>query len=352
MTDEDMFFQQAGTVAQTLLSSNTTMPLMHLRHFHDVLPHLCIRLSNMHSEWSNPFQMTDIGSTYVKLGRLNENVEDLIRVEIALEKATLFISFYKQESRWPISVENLSQVDVTIRQSKARKQYLVQKGETLPYAWDFPSMTHKTLVLTVNQQERTIEVSKLGKLVPMKFPKAGSNKVGIIALDLVADGPTIVLKLSEFNQASSKFRENNLKVEDATGFTLMEDPAKVVQVVQVRLEGIGISIISKSMEEIAYLTLKGFVALYTESDRDRQVSTSLQWIQIDNQMYGCVEPILLYPTVVSGEDKDDEQPILLLTYSQLKDTSHGVDYYQWFMVLLQELSLDIDEDFLYGTLFL
>lgn len=319
LTGEDMFFQQAGTVAQTLFPANAILPLMHFRNFQDTVRQLCIRLAKTESEWSNPFQMTDLGSVYVKLGRLSSNVEDLIRVDIALDKATLFISFYQQEQRWPVRIENQSLVDVFVRQRKARKQYQISKDESLQYAWDFPSKSHKELVLTVNDKERLIEVSKLGKLVPLKYHSKHGLEDGIMAIELVADGPTIVLKLSPFNQAVSKFRVDDQP--QTAGFSLIEDPTKVVQVIQVRLEGIGISVVSKRMREIAYITLKGFVAVFTESDKDRQLSVSLQWIQIDNQMYGCMEPILLYPTVVSNEDKDEEHPIFLATSSQLKDTS-------------------------------
>lgn len=347
MLNEDIYYQQAATVAQTLLPSNSTVALVHLRLFENVAPHFCIRLANIHSEWSNPFQITDIGSIYIKLGRSDSNKEDLVRAEIALENATLFVSLYRQEARWPIRIDNLSNFDITIHQDGAKKMYLINKGDSLQYSWDFPSLTKKELVLSVYNQERKIDISKLGKLVPMKF-KMVENKVGIIAIDLVAEGPSIVLKVSTFNQAKSKYRVDDKP--HTTGFTIIEDPSAIFQVIQIRLEGIGISVISKKKEEIAYATVRGFVMILTDSEKDRQVNTSLQWLQIDNQMYGCIEPILLYPTVVSRFNDAEEQPILLMTTSQSKDTSYGVDYYHWFMVLLQELSLDIDEDFLYTAM--
>jgi vacuolar protein sorting-associated protein 13A/C len=184
-------------------------------------------------------------------------------------------------------------------------------------------------------------------MVPLKF-SSKANKTDILALELLAEGPTIVLKITPFNQSKSKFIIDDKP--HSAGFTIIEDPAAILQVLQIRLEGIGISFISKQKEEIAYLSIKQFVTIFTESEKDRQFNTSFQWIQIDNQMYGCLEPILLYPTVVSREKMNEDQPILLMTISQSKDVSHGVDYYHWFMMLIQEISLDIDEDFLYAAM--
>jgi vacuolar protein sorting-associated protein 13A/C len=133
MLNEDLYFQQAGTVQMNLLASNCTTSLIHMRRFPDVVPHLCIRLANSNSLWSNPFQLTDIPSVYVKVGRNDSITEDLIRVDIALEKATIFISFYRQENRWPIRIDNLTEFDMSIHQDKARKMYLIPSNESLQY---------------------------------------------------------------------------------------------------------------------------------------------------------------------------------------------------------------------------
>ena len=110
------------------------------------------------------------------------------------------------------------------------------------------------------------------------------------------------------------------------------------------------SLISREKQEIAYATLKSFIMVYTDTETERTISTSLKWLQIDNQMYGCMEPIFLYPTVVPNEETEDDKPVFLATLSQSKDDTHGVDYYHWLVFLLQELSVDLDEDLLYAAM--
>jgi vacuolar protein sorting-associated protein 13A/C len=60
----------------------------------------------------------------------------------------------------------------------------------------------------------------------------------------------------------------------------------------------------------------------------------------------------LYPTILPKEGKPDNgiKPTLQLALVRLKDASHGVDYYKYFTLLLQEMSVDFDEAFLYKLL--
>ena len=39
-------------------------------------------------------------------------------------------------------------------------------------------------------------------------------------------------------------------------------------------------------------------------------------------------------------------PMHIQTPSLMNQTAFGVEYYEWFTILLQELSVDMDEDFL------
>lgn len=346
--DERLDFRMHESSPVQHLAPGSTIPLLHIRKEPGFVSQICLRLANMISEWSNPFHLDDIGTTYVKMSRIGSNTEDLIRVEISVEKATLYLSFHRQERHWPVKIMNSTNVNMIIRQTNSKKPYMVQTGETLSYAWDFPSISSKALVLMIYDTERIIEMSQLGKLPPMKYPLKNSNRMGIIALEIVADGMALVLNITPYNSRASKF-----KVEDGpqgTEITPVEDESKVLSIVQIRLEGIGISIISRRMEELAYFTLKSLVCVYTETDEDRKVSASLKWIQADNQIYGAMEPILIYPTVVPNEENEDEKPIFLATMSLSKDSSRGADYFHWFMVLLQELSVDLDEDFLYAAM--
>jgi vacuolar protein sorting-associated protein 13A/C len=146
-----------------------------------------------------------MGSIYLKLSRIGSLTEDLLRIDISLEKATIFIAFSKEDGKWPFRIENNSPVNVTYFQKGSKKQYEVVPGENHAYAWDFPSKENKSLVLEVNERQRTIEITQLGVLLPFKYSSTNSN--GVMAIELLAEGPTMVLKLSSYDETKSVYKK-------------------------------------------------------------------------------------------------------------------------------------------------
>ena len=66
---------------------------------------------------SNEFCITRIGSIHVKLSRVGISEKELLRVDVLIEKATIFIVFSKEESgRWPLRVDNEMNVNVVFWQ--------------------------------------------------------------------------------------------------------------------------------------------------------------------------------------------------------------------------------------------
>lgn len=88
-------------------------------------------------------------------------------------------------------------------------------------------------------------------------------------------------------------------------------------------------------------------------------------------MYGTAFPILLYPTNVTKENNQEILPTFQLGLDRVKDdckwlydqdsrttlksniwtaTAHGVLYFKYFSILLQEMSVEMDETFIYAIL--
>jgi hypothetical protein len=81
-------------------------------------------------------------------------------------------------------------------------------------------------------------------------------------------------------------------------------------------------------------------------------------------MTGDGEPIFVFPTVLPTDDKEDTHPVLMASVCVSKDkcmlptclkcqsrkliifTAYGVEYFEWLTILLQELSIALDENFL------
>lgn len=74
----------------------------------------------------------------------------------------------------------------------------------------------------------------------------------------------------------------------------------------ISLEGIGISIINKKMQELVYASFRGVTAKYSDSTTNVTYDLGIKWIQVDNQLFGGLYPILLYPSVIPKDGKELE----------------------------------------------
>ncbi|KAI8610486.1 hypothetical protein BC830DRAFT_1069804 [Chytriomyces sp. MP71] len=344
---EDLHCRQGAKQQPLLIKSKSSMPLI---YFTEGVPRqLSLRLAGLMDEWSFPFNIDQVGRTYIKLSQMGTSDEELIRAEVVLENATLFIIFSREEGRWPIRIENKSDIDVQFGQYNAKKKYELPVGLSCPYSWDNPSLAVKAIVLSVNGRERQIDIREIGQLLPFKYPNPdGSGRAGIMSIQVYAEGPTLVISLGNYNESKSVYKRLSTRKGSLSSSTTSE--IKENMTVQIRLEGIGISVIDKGVKELLYASAKNIEFAYVDTSMAQSITFSINWLQIDNQLYGSLDPIFMYPSVLPKEGEESFHPVLMASLSKSKDSSYGVDFYNWFTILLQEISIDLDEDFLYALI--
>ena len=73
---------------------------------------------------SNPFNISDLGKTYVKLDKV-EGASDLVKVNIVINEATmrLQISQVKEQRLWPYQIKNLTDLTINFFQKVFPHQY-------------------------------------------------------------------------------------------------------------------------------------------------------------------------------------------------------------------------------------
>ncbi|KAG0003109.1 hypothetical protein BGZ80_007728 [Entomortierella chlamydospora] len=373
--NEDVYFREHGSNNVVTLLANQHAPLRYMRQGSQKL--LSLRLSGVTTRWTAPFTIDEMGKMYVTILRSDGEVE-LIRVYVTMEVATIFIILSKEEGRWPYRIDNKSSWDISFFQhnstraessssstasfsSSTPKTYKLKAGETVAYSWDLPSMKEKSLVLSVNGREREVNLQEIGSLVPFKFPAGDANS--ILSIDVVAEGPTHVLVLADYDSKQSIFKQRSssrlLEGDDTEstkemtkeGFEVIDVDAVVTFSFQIRLECIGISVLNQRMQELVYLSMSGLETRYTDSNMYQSVNMMVKWLQIDNQLYGGSSPIILCPTQTPKDGKDaSAHPTLHSALVRAKDDTHGVVYFKYFSVLLQELTVSMDEDFLFTLL--
>ena len=366
--NEDIDVREPGSSDVMKVKPGDLLPLTFLRHAQQ--QQLCLCFPGVNNQWSSPFEISNVGMTHVKLAKHGQR-QRLMRVEIILENATIFLHISLETKNWPFSIRNESDTEFLFYQSNPNVEedeedrtsgwkpirYKLPPRSIMPYAWDYPAAKSKELVLTSRGKDRYVKLAEIGNLIPMKLPpvqRGGPQKV--IDLNIVADGPTQVLVLSNFKPSKSLYRQKTSasatsQASLTSGFEVKQIDSDVTFKAQLRLAGFGISLVNAQLKELLYATFRDIELKYGDSKLYQTLNTTIKWIQVDNQLYGGIFPIILYPSVVPKTGKEMEaHPILHVQVTRVKDDSYGVLYIKYATLLLQQLTLEVDEDFIYALL--
>jgi vacuolar protein sorting-associated protein 13A/C len=366
--NEEINVREPGSSELFTLKPKALEPLHFLQKTEVKQLSLCF--PGVNNQWSSPFNISDLGSTHVKLAKAGQR-QKLIKVEILMENATIFLHISAETKNWPFSMRNESDTefmffqanpniddeDVEDRSGWRPIRYRLPPRSIMPYAWDYPAAKNKELIINANGRERHIKLAEIGNLIPMKIPASKDptcRESKIIDLNVATDGPTQTLILSNYKASMSLYKQKT-RSESSTsvagGFVVKEQDTNVTFQAQVKLAGFGISLINTQPRELAYITFRDISLKYTESPLFQTITTSIKWVQIDNQLYGGIFPMILYPSVVPKNTRETEtHPCIHAMVTRVKDDSYGVLYIKYATMLLQQMTLEIDEDFVYALL--
>ncbi|TVY26507.1 Vacuolar protein sorting-associated protein [Lachnellula hyalina] len=367
--NEEINVREPGSSDLVTLKPQALQPLHFLQK--STIKQLSLCFPGLNNQWSSPFNISDLGTTHIKLARAGQR-QKLIRVEVLMENATIFLHLSAETKNWPFSMRNESDTEFTFFQANPNIddedtedqsgwrpiRYRLPPRSIMPYAWDYPAAKNKELIINANGKERHIKLAEIGNLIPMKIPAphsaTGAREPKIIDLNVAADGPTQTLILSNYKASKSLYKQNSRSASTtsvATGFEVKDQDTNVTFRAQLKLAGFGISLINHQLRELAYVTFRDISFQYSESPLFQTITASIKWVQIDNQLYGGIFPMILYPSVVPKNTKETEShPSVHIQVTRVKDDSYGVLYIKYATVLLQQMTLEIDEDFVFALL--
>lgn len=365
--NETLMIVENGSQKQLEVKAGDLIPLFGLRRMDK--KSLLIKLAHSKT-WSSPFAIDDIGQLYLKVAKA-EVGQILLKVTIFTENATIFIQIENANNNWPFSIRNFSDSEFYVYQGDPNvnengevvKQdtvykpvfYRVPPKSVMPYAYDYPNAVIKELLIRSHGRERAINLAEIGNLKPFRLPQTVELEEAIVDINVIADGPTQSLIISNYDPSVSLYKLQGNRSESTanvslTNFEVAESDDYHTKIIT-KFEGFGISLINTRYQELCYITLRGLELRYNESDLYQNISAKLKWIQIDNQLNGGIFPIVLYPTVVPKSGKEmSNHPSLSASVCKVKDDSHGVLFIKYATILLQEMTLEIDEDFLFALL--
>lgn len=127
----------------------------------------------------------------------------------------------------------------------------------MKYFWDLPSVKDKKVVISVGDKTRPVDIKEIGHQVPFRYRKSRRNP-GIMSIDVVARGPMQVLRLSDYDPSSSMFKLKS-SASSSMGSTVVDESIRdtfeevdiehvINYTVQIKLHGIGISVINQRLQ--------------------------------------------------------------------------------------------------------
>lgn len=369
---EPILVAESGSTTQQELGANDVLPLYNLRT--GSLKAIIVKFMHEGRLWSSPFTIDDIGQTFLKIQK--EKVgQILIKVNIVTEGATIFILIQDANSEWPFLIKNYTDTDFYVYQGNPNVNnnnevvksdvdykpiyYKVPARSVMPYAYDYPNAVVKNMIVRAHGRERTVSLAEIGTLKPFRLPPLLQEDEQIIVdLNVCVSGPTQSLVITKYDPALSLYKLQDLsQAADSSNnlsqsqFAAQEKDENYHFKVVTRLEGLGVSLINARLQELCYASFRGVELRYNESDLLQNFSVKLKWIQLDNQLFGGIFPIIVYPTVVPKSGKEmNSHPSFSASVCRVKDDSHGVLFIKYATLLLQEMSIEVDEDFLFALI--
>lgn len=366
---ESISLAEEGSIKEINTMPDALLPLYGLRCVDK--KNLIMKLGQT-SRWSQPFCIDNVGQLYIKVQKSNIG-QVLVKVTMLLEDATMFVHIENANNQWPYSIKNYTDEEFYIYQTNPNINadgeivkrdtvykpiyYRVPPKSVMPYAYDYPNGLVKEIVVRSHGRERGVNLAEIGNLRPFRLPSTDSQSQQIVDLNVVADGPTQCLVITDYDPSQSLYQ---IKNETVSSSSLPSNQDQFVEAdiednyhtkVVTNFDGLGISLINTRDQELCYVTLRGIEFRYNESNLYQNFSAKLKWVQIDNQLYGGIFPIILYPSVIPKTGKElNEHPALSASICRVKDDSHGVVFIKYATMLMQELNFELDEDFLFAML--
>ncbi|XP_060794237.1 intermembrane lipid transfer protein VPS13D isoform X2 [Neoarius graeffei] len=170
---------------------------------------------------------------------------------------------------------------------------------------------------------------------------------GVLSVQVLPDGPTRVLQISDFNQRrinrTCPSTEENQNKESMQ----KKDTEKELEVLVNLEDGVGLSLVNKVPEELVFATLSGINLHFTHTAANQVLELSVKEIQVDNQLLGSTQPVMLCVTPNSSESTMmDSGPALQVNAVKVPSSLMLTELFKHLMVTTRRFTVIIEEKLL------
>ncbi|XP_039657872.1 vacuolar protein sorting-associated protein 13D isoform X1 [Perca fluviatilis] len=173
---------------------------------------------------------------------------------------------------------------------------------------------------------------------------------GVLSVQVLPDGPTRVLQISDFNQRRMIRSTASTEQDRAKDPVKKGEPEQELEVLVNLEEGVGVSLVNKVPEELVFTTLSGINVHFTRIAANQVLELSIQNIQMDNQLLGTTQPVMLCVTPSSSDSSDssasDSGPALQLNSVKVPSSLVLTHLFKHLMVTARRFTVIIEEKLL------
>ncbi|XP_024125799.1 vacuolar protein sorting-associated protein 13D isoform X3 [Oryzias melastigma] len=170
---------------------------------------------------------------------------------------------------------------------------------------------------------------------------------GVLSIQVIPDGPTRVLQISDFNQRRTIRSSASNEPEESTEEAKSKSHKQELEVMVNLEEGLGISLVNKLPEELVFATLFGVDIHFTRTVTNEVLELSVQNIQVDNQLLGSTQPVMLCVTPHSSDSNLNESgPALQVNSVKVPSSLILTELFKHLMVTAQRFTIIIEEKLL------
>uniref|UniRef100_UPI0037E8D5D5 intermembrane lipid transfer protein VPS13D n=1 Tax=Semicossyphus pulcher TaxID=241346 RepID=UPI0037E8D5D5 len=170
---------------------------------------------------------------------------------------------------------------------------------------------------------------------------------GVLSVQVLPDGPTRVLQISDFNQRRMLRSSPSTEQEKSKEEVKKAEPEQELEVLVNLEEGVGVSLVNKAPEELVFTTLSGIDVHFIRTAANEVLELSIQNIQVDNQLLGTTQPVMLCVTPSSSDiGVNDSGPALQVNSVKVPSSLMLTDLFKHLMVTARRFTVIIEEKLL------
>ncbi|KAM4610547.1 intermembrane lipid transfer protein VPS13D [Polymixia lowei] len=170
---------------------------------------------------------------------------------------------------------------------------------------------------------------------------------GVLSVQVLPDGPTRVLQISDFNQRRMLRTSPSIEEDRNKDDVKEKEPEQELEVLVNLEEGLGVSLVNKLPEELVFATLSGIDVHFTRTAASEVLELSIQNIQVDNQLLGTTQPVMLCVTPSSSESSMiDNGAALQINSVKVPSNLMLTDLFKHLMVTARRFTVIIEEKLL------